>query len=463
MKKFFSIMMIAAAAFGFAACQENTPGTPDDGGNDNQGGGTKQLEAPVLAISETTDYGFTVAWEAVENADSYTVNLKGKNFNTTETSYTFDNLNAGTYDVRVKAVGEGYKDSAFATISATVAGATTVDWFTQEVRLPEASPEDGIYPTNSIEFTWKGTGVKNIRYGLFYADNLAGIDQPTIIINMEDLGPETADIVAKVNSAEGFTAGFWGSLEGGTNWALCVEVENEAGLKFFTRSDIATEEAQASEEAKAWIGTWNATTTQIITIDGQGVGVLSDQVNNFTLSITASPSSPDQVVVDGLSVLGEGNPTVANVGMMEIDEEGTTANVLEVMTCVYSGYNADSQISYYWLPYLALDGELFGINMFENQVPSHYFMLNEDGTVTGVTGVFGVKTNDDVEHECEVISSEVYGIGDDGRMYFLISEFPAVYRAGAVQITKAAAAPAAKRFNVAERNYPMTLSSVVLR
>lgn len=461
MKKFFSVMMIAAAAFGFAACQE-TPGTPDDGGNDNQGGGTKQLEAPVLAISETTDYGFTVAWEAVENADSYTVNLKGKNYNTVETSYTFDNLNAGTYDVRVKAVGEGYKDSAFATISATVAGATTVDWFTQEVRLPEASPEDGIYPTNSIEFTWKGTGVKNIRYGLFYADNLAGIDQPTIINNMQDLGAETASIVAEVNTAEGYTAGFWGVLEGGTNWALCVEVENEAGLKFFTRSDIATEEAQASEEAKAWIGTWNATTTQIITIDDQGKGVLSDQVNNFTLSITASPSSPDQVVVDGLSVLGEGNTTFANVGMMPIDEEGNTANVLQIMTCVNAGYNADSQIYYYWLPFIALDGELAGLNMFQSQVPSHLFMLNEDGTVTGATSVFGVKTNDGAEHECEVVSSEMYGVGAEGGLYFLIKEFPAVYRAGAIQMTKAAA-PAAKCFSVAERNYPMTLSSVVLR
>lgn len=462
MKKFFSMMMIAVAAFGFASCEQ----TPADDDNNQQGGGdgTKtKLETPVLEVVDVEDYGFTVKWNAIDGADSYTVNLKGKNYSTTETSYKFDNLNAGTYDVRVKAVGEGYQDSSFASVSVTLSGATTVDWFTQTVYLPEEDAEEGIYRCNSVEFTWQGTDITDIQYGMFYADNLAGVAQEDIIANLNSLGADLEAVLAEVNTEVGYTAGFYGSLDGGTTWALCVYVTNKDGKKFFTRNDIATEEAEATEEVKAWVGTWNAKTSQVLTIDQTGAGTLSDQVNEFTLTVTASPSAPNMVVVDGLSVLGEGETTIGEVYEVVVDEEtGATANVLEIYTNNNVGYNAEQGIYYYWLPFIAIDGELAGLNMFEGAVPAHYLVMNADGTVTGETGKFGATTNDGSEVTVEVVSTEIYGVNDQGQLFFFIDAFPAVYRAGALEVTKGAA-PAAKRFSVAGRNYPMSLSSVVIR
>lgn len=68
MKKFFSMMMIAAAALSFAACSE-TPEDPGTGGGNGGGNGTK-LETPALEVAETGDTWFTISWEAVANADS---------------------------------------------------------------------------------------------------------------------------------------------------------------------------------------------------------------------------------------------------------------------------------------------------------------------------------------------------------------------------------------------------------
>ena len=67
MKKFFSMMMIAAAVFAFAACEK----TGDEPGN-NTGGGNKGGKLATPELTEThTETTITVAWGAVENAESY--------------------------------------------------------------------------------------------------------------------------------------------------------------------------------------------------------------------------------------------------------------------------------------------------------------------------------------------------------------------------------------------------------
>lgn len=453
MKKFFSMMMIAAAVFTFAAC--------DNGGEEpgGQGGGNKGGKLATPEISEThTETSITVSWGAVENAEAYRVNLKGKNYTTEELSYTLENLNAGEYTVRVMAMAEGYEDSDMAEITVTLTGATSVDWFTQTVSLSEEDAENGIYPYNSIDFFWKGTGVKDLRYGLYETAQLEGLTDADIKQYLSDLGKDANAIIADING-EGFPGQFGGALYAGTEYALCVEVTNADGVKFFTKNTITTETFEIPAETQAWIGQWNAKTSQVLTIGQDGKGVLSDQDNTFTFTVAASPAGPNTVVIDGLSVLGEGNPTVGYVVETIVDEEtGATANVLEISTNLSIGTSAEG-ITYYWLPYVAIDGELLGLNMFNSEVPAHYLMMNADGTVTGGTGVFGVKYQDGTEAECEVICSELYGIDAQSQLYFLIESWPAVYRAGAMEVTKAAA-PTAKRLNKEVVNYPMSLSYV---
>lgn len=448
MKKFFSMMMIAAAVFAFAACGNDEPG-PQGGGN--EGG---KLATPEL--SEThTETSITVSWGAVENAEAYRVNLKGKNYTTEELSYTFENLNAGTYDIRVMATAEGYTDSEMAKISVTITGATSVDWFTQTLSLPEVDEtidygngQVMVYqPYNGVKALWKGTDVADIKYGLFATEGLDGVSDAQIKGNLNTFDNITGALEL-INSADGLEI-IYGGCSANTSYTAYVWVKNVAGQEFFTSNEITTSDFEVPAETQAWIGTWNAKTSQVISIGDNGAGTLSAKDETFTLTIAASATAPDMVVIDGLSVLGEDNPTVGYV----------VENTLTIATNFSIGSDADG-ITYMWLPFVAVDGELLGLNDFGGEVPAHTLTMAEDGTVTGETGKFGVKFNDGTEAEAEVVCTELYGVSQEGQLYFFIESFPAVYRAGALELTQAAT-PTAKVLNKEARNFPMSLSSVV--
>ena len=211
MKKFFSMMLIAAAALSFAACDGFLGEDKPQGGDEPTPGQGTKLETPAPK-AEAGDTFINVTWEAITGADSYTLNLKGKNYTTAETSYKFENLNAGEYTVRVKATGEGYKDSDFGTVTVTLTGATEVDWFTATAQPAEVNEEEGIGPYNAIDFVWKGTNLSALAYGLYYADQLLGVSDADIKKALTDLDAET---LAVVNSEEGFS-GVFGPIDGGT-------------------------------------------------------------------------------------------------------------------------------------------------------------------------------------------------------------------------------------------------------
>lgn len=452
MKKFFSMMMIAAAVFAFAACEK----TGDDDGT--TGGGNKggKLATPELAETHT-ETSFTLTWGAVENAEAYMLNLDGKFHNTEECSYTFENLNAGNYTVRVKATAEGYEESDWAKITVTLTGATSVDWFTQTLSLPEVDEtvdygngqEVTYQPYNGVKALWQGTGVADIKYVLFETAKIEGASDAQIKASLKTFDNITGALEL-INSAEGLEVIFGGCVAN-TSYTAYVWVKNEAGQEFFTSNEITTEGFEIPAETQAWIGTWNAKTSQVISIDDTGKGALSAQEQTFTFTVSASATDPYTVVIDGLSVLGEGNPTIGYVG----------ENTLTIMTNLVIGADADG-IQYMWLPYVYLDGELAGLNNFGAEVPAHFLTMAEDGTVTGETGKFEAKYEDGTAVNVEVASSEVYGVDGKGQLYFFIESFPAVYRAGAMEVTKAAA-PTAKILNNKEVvKYPMSLSSVVL-
>lgn len=452
MKKFFSMMMIAAAVFAFAACEKTGE---DDGttGGGNKGG---KLATPELAETHT-ETSFTLTWGAVENAGAYMLNLDGKFYNTEECSYTFENLNAGSYTVRVKATAEGYEESDWAKITVSLTGATSVDWFTQTLSLPEVDEtidygngQVATYqPYNGVKALWQGTGVSDFKYALYETARIEEASDAQIKANLTTFD-DINGALELINSAEGLEVIF-GGCAANTSYTAYVLVTNEAGQEFFTHNEITTEGFETPAETQAWIGTWNAKTSQVISIDDTGKGTLSAQEQTFNFTVSASATDPYVVVIDGLSVLGEDNPTIGYVG----------ENTLTIMTSFSIGTDANG-IEYMWLPYVYLDGELAGLNNFGAEVPAHFLTMAEDGTVTGETGKFEAKYNDGTAVDVEVVSSEVYGVNGDGLIYFFIESFPAVYRAGAMEVTKAAA-PTAKILNNKEVvKYPMSLSSVVL-
>ena len=452
MKKFFSMMMIAAAVFAFAACEK----TGEDDGT--TGGGNKGGKLATPELSEThTETSFTLTWGAVENAEAYMLNLDGKFYNTEECSYTFENLNAGSYTVRVKATAEGYEESDWGKITVSLTGATSVDWFTQTLSLPEVDEtvdygngQVATYqPYNGVKALWQGTGVSDFKYALYETARIEEASDAQIKANLNTFD-DINGALELINSAEGLEVIF-GGCAANTSYTAYVLVTNEAGQEFFTHNEITTEDFETPAETQAWIGTWNAKTSQVISIDGNGNGTLSAQEQTFNFTVSASATDPYIVVIDGLSVLGEDNPTIGYV------EE----NTLTIMTNFSIGTDANG-IQYMWLPYVYLDGELAGLNNFGAEVPAHFLTMAEDGTVTGETGKFEAKYQDGTAVNVEVVSSEVYGVDGSGQLFFFIEAFPAVYRAGAMEVTKAAA-PTAKILNNKEVvKYPMSLSSVVL-
>ena len=456
MKKFFSMMMIAAAVFAFAACEK----TGDDDGTTGggTGGGNKggKLATPELAETHT-ETSFTLTWGAVENAEAYMLNLDGKFYNTEECSYTFENLNGGSYTVRVKATAEGYEESDWAKITVTLTGLIHADWFTQTLSLPEVD-ETVDYgngqmvtyqPYNAVKALWQGTGVNDFKYALFETASIEEASDAQIKASLKTFD-NINSALELINSAEGLEVIF-GGCSANTSYTAYVWVKNEAGQEFFTNNEITTEGFDIPAETQAWIGTWNAKTSQVISIDDTGKGTLSAQEQTFNFTVSASATDPYTVVIDGLSVLGKDNPTIGYV----------KENTLAIMTSLSIGTDANG-IQYMWLPYVSLDGELAGLNNFGAEVPAHFLTMAEDGTVTGETGKFVAEYQDGTAVDVEVVSSELYGVNSQNQILFFIEAFPAVYRAGAMEVTKAAT-PTAKILNNKEVvKYPMSLSSVVL-
>lgn len=116
------------------------------------------LGTPVLSIADTTSTSFTVAWEAVENADMYTYEFREEQASTESLSVTFDGLIPDSmYTVKVKAVSTSASvESEWAEISVTLLSqeaetpklnlvAEMTDRFTLNVRTSPTDKELSYY------------------------------------------------------------------------------------------------------------------------------------------------------------------------------------------------------------------------------------------------------------------------------------------------------------------------------
>ena len=116
------------------------------------------LDTPVLSIADTTSTSFTVAWEAVENADMYTYEFREEQASTESLSVTFDGLTPDSmYTVKVKAVSTSASvESEWAEISVTLLSqeaetpklnivAEMTDRFTLNVRTSPTDKELSYY------------------------------------------------------------------------------------------------------------------------------------------------------------------------------------------------------------------------------------------------------------------------------------------------------------------------------
>ena len=441
-------MVAFAAMFTFAACE-----TPADGDDNNNGNGNKPptptaLAKPVLSVEDVTSTSFIVKWEAVENAIGYMVNDGSKNHNITATEFKMENLNAGTYTVKVMAMADentNYTNSEFASIQQAVTGLTPdeCDWAECSVSLPtEEDAASGYFPFLHIFHSFKGTGIVEIKSGCFTAANYENTPAATLAAECDALDAET---VAMANG-DGVTTVFQG-VQAETEYRLIAVITNEDGLTVIFDHKITTAEAQPHPDMEKWVGTWNATTNETLTFSlvGEGDEAYVDGpfagtgVTNFPITIEpALDNGYNAVAVYGLSRLtwddGSPMPTLAL-----IDTEG----VLNVITGLDM---ADLGDGYYatWLCYCKTAK---GLTPVLGQYAAYYWELSEDGASIS-TVAMGAGTLSD-ESEFEAFAMEIYAVNYDTYQMSILFDFEAtpdvVIPAGPISMTRGASASTASK------------------
>ena len=419
-------MAVIAAMFAFASCTD----TPADGVTPE----AKKLATPVVEIVDVTETGFTAKWAAVEGATSYAISTNitdQKLVNTSEASYKFENLNKGEYTVRVKASGEGKEDSDFSEVKkVTITGATSADWFTQTVALVEDNAENramGRYTFNAVDFVWKGTGVKELFYGMFETESIASMSDDEIVSNMQY--SLDGEMLAEVNSAEGFARSFTG-LQGSTSYTLCALATNEAGVKYLAKGSVTTTETQLTDQAKAWIGTWTAKSTEILAwVTVQDEDINGDEVIDekdaytdlqvkagelpYELAITPYPGYTDFAFIDGLSVWGADMP---NLAQFIIGQQGQNYLVVANGTLLDENYGIE------WATVCEING-YDGIpdgtlSFVGGGYETFIFELSADGEVVCQMG--SGYLNEEKTATYDAVSTDVYVA--EGNSYYLYGE-----------------------------------------
>ena len=448
MKKLFSMMAAFAVMFSFAACGGDEPTeTPAPQPSDKT-----QLDKPVVTVTSTGEDCFTISWDAIAGATEYLVYLdKNNQPKTTETTYTFSNLNAGTYKPRVKAIGDGtVKDSSYSdVVEIVLTGVSSIDWFTQTLSLAEVNEEEGYAPYNAVDMHWQGTGVTELFYGIFDATYLAEATDTEIIDALT--GTVNAEYLAAINTPEGakFTCG---DLSGGVTYDFFVYVTNEKGVKFLVKDQITTAVAEPSEAVQKWLGSWTVNSTEAYSVAQDVTLTKFDKEDTFTVTVYNSADDPNSVVIDGLSVLG------AEQGLVALGE--VFDNKLYIFSGVYLGTNSDGSIYNYWVGWYTEPAGDFYPSI--DGYPSAIVTLDESAAAATSTNVIPMQdeAGNPVELVCEFC--DVFGVGAEGGLYFYIEAFPAVYRTGEMTWTKNAAAASA--LSVAPKTFDanMLKSSVVI-
>lgn len=311
MKKFFYAALAISAAAAFATSCSKEP-VNDDNGSGN--GPVTKLDKPVLSDEDQTSTSFTVSWEAVENADSYTYTLNnGTEQATTATSVEFTSLTPGDYTVKVKATSENtsYADSDWAITDVTIAEPVE-ETFTLDVFVTdEFGSTYGYYSYDSFWFTAKGTGITTASYVCYnYQD---GITDDEIIADIESGLAEGSEYIYTLDAEQlalvlttGITNGFV-KLTPESTYELAFYVTFQSGQKKLYRETATTAAApDASEDIEAWVGTWNITSTKSFqwvedTQTGYVNPEISDTPKSGTLTIEYDPQYPGSVVVRGFS------------------------------------------------------------------------------------------------------------------------------------------------------------------
>jgi hypothetical protein len=274
-------------------------------------------------------------------------------------------------------------------------------------------------------FTWNGTNVKTLRYGIFEytANELKEFGWHTIYDNLNYISTDEINYI--VDGSEYH----FEDLAANTTWTFVTYATNYNGEEFLSYVEYTTEDLVLSDNAAKWLGKWQTTTYKTFILNQDGSDEVVDGGDVFTLNITASNNDPNGLYVDGLSVLGEGwlatayvepNGDLTIIGGTALgqDENGLAYNWL-----TYNEYYIDSTRNYE-----------FNAEM----IPIYRFSMSSTNAAHGDPIPTSIGTNDWGEEIYKTpLSMEVYAVDwNTGVIYFFTESFPVNYRSGAMDMVK---------------------------
>lgn len=436
MKKFYFLTLAALVAlFSFTACG-------DDKETDEPTPGKKTaLQTPALSLENQTVEGFTVVWGAVANAANYTYELNGETHTTVNTRAQFIDLAPGTYTVRVKANpaenSDRYTSSQWASISATIESNKVdqgeCDWF-EAVLFKEGAKEDGVDTTTELLAGFIGTGVVEVKVGIWPTETTDSADDEEI---MQYLEPITdSEWIAEINSEGGLVL-LYSRLTPATSFTLCAYAKNSAGQTVFVRSECTTDSAEPNPMRDQWLGTWNAQTTKTLTWDVPAGAQSADftfgeGVSNFTMTITPDQTYPNQVIISGLSTFSMEGVSAPAVGV--ITEDGK----LEIFSGIQLTEYDNEGYAIFW--YTIMKDPADQIGLYLDQIPVYTFTLTGDKAESEMVPL----TNEGQSGSFTPMHMEVC-VTNRKSIKLVWSELPAVCRAGEITMTRAASTMSSKK------------------
>lgn len=420
MKKFFSMMVVLATAFTFAACEDNED--PSNQPNPTPNPGDKeQLATPELSVSDVTTTGFTVSWAAIENAANYMVLIDGANSQTiTDTAVTFSGLTSGEHTVGVKAMaaaGSNYSDSAMATIKQAVEGSN--DWFAQEVYTRNI-PEMLIYDCNCIFIKWSGSNIKSIKYAILDGTKSESLSDDDVIAQMSFA---EGDWIESINTEGSIELNL--TLNPNTKVEVAALATDTNGQTILARNVTTTGDALAQQSD--YYGTYTATFTKKLIWTEGADNSLTPSFSDcaaYTRTLVMEPyeatteqGTVEMVMITGFSEIAPEYPALASVdaaGLLHI------ADYIAVAEADADGF----------VPTWLSMGEDLGLYAFGQG----YIVAPTENGYSAI-GYTGYNSNNE---PVKVASMEIYALNDKGNVSIYGEEF----KAGDFTLVKEEAAPA---------------------
>ena len=418
--KLFTLLCTGLLAFALTSCDKN---------EDNDAPSSK-LATPVLNITEQLSDGFTVSWQAVENASGYSYVFGSEaEKSTTATSVSFTDLEPGTYTVKVKATAGSaeWSDSDYASISATIEeGDPTTDELTFTFDITDITATSAVITcTPSVnDQTYFFDCMEKSLYDQMHTSDEAF--SAALLESLEAMGAEYGMTLEQVLSqllSTGVDVWDPNGLKSSTEhvaYAFGLNTDGTVTTAIATKS-FTTKEAAGGSDTDGWFGNWSATSTGSVKWDvsGQYLEPTYEETRAMNLNFTISEEQ-GQILLYGWSQVDETIPALCEInanGDLEVYAGVTVGSASQGYTPTWSGYGIVNGSDY---------------SLITGGYPAYTFKMNGDQATC--ERYAGELSNGGT---FETISLEVYGLGTTD--YVIYGEtFPVYHVAGDIAMTRAA-------------------------